>query len=592
MVNSALAVLRQQGAPMVDVLNALAQLDSNETEFRPLRLGITANITVDLLSTYLRRHAYLTGVRLEVFNGSYDNILDDVETFCAQSVDILIIIPFFDNLQASWEAQIDARDADARQAPMADYLDRLNLALAKTQSLGTVILAGAHLWNNAAVLDGSSLQAALLTDFNVALRTLTESRSNARFFDVAAIVTNIGARHAFDARFYYRGKAPYTPLFLNEFAAHVSLATRSFGSVFHKVLVLDCDNTLWGGIVGEDGMDGIQLDPYSFPGNVFWNIQQQLLALERQGVLLCLCSKNNDKDVDQVLTGHTHMVLKAAHLVARKVNWNDKPGNIKALAQELNLGLDSFVFIDDSAFEVEAVREQLPMVRVFHVPKRLTDYPAMMREVSALFLAGGINDESRNKTQQYRQLLNASATQSQFSSQKDYLKSLQLKVHLRCNATDQVGRIAELVNKSNQFNLTTYRRAPGDLIRLMEGAHTNVYSFSVSDRFAEHGVTGVLITEDKGDTLVVDSFLLSCRVIGRGVEFSVWKAILDEAHSRGMNVLRASYVPSGRNDQVADFFDRLGLNKTGEGDDGSRHYESPLDNIQLADNNWVELIND
>jgi FkbH-like protein len=246
--------------------------------------------------------------------------------------------------------------------------------------------------------------------------------------------------------------------------------------------------------------------------------------------------------------------------------------------------------VDDSSFEVDAVREQLPMVRVFQVPKRLTDYPAMMREISALFLAGGVGAEGRSKTRQYRQLAEASSMQAGFSSQEDYLRSLGLKVRLQRDASDQIGRISELMNKSNQFNVTTRRLMPGAVAQLMESDHATVYSFTVSDRLADHGITGVLITEDDGDAVVVHSFLMSCRVIGRGVEFSVWKAVIKDAHSRGKTLLRAAYLPSGKNAQVADFFDRLGLEKTDEGGDGSRHYQVEVAGIRLADNNWVELI--
>jgi FkbH-like protein len=591
-IEDALTVLRKQDAPMVDVMLALAQLDRCEASFRTLRLGIVSNVTVDLLANYLRRYAYLAGVRLIVLKGSYDNLLGDVETYSELGLDFLIVIPFFDNLQASWEAQLVGLDTEARQAPILDYIARLDLALARTAKVGNIILAGAHLWHPSAVLDGHSPQAELVADFNAAMSETAAKHANVRLLDTAAIVTTLGTGLAFDARFYYRGKAPYTPPFINELARRINMMTRSFGSAFHKVLVLDCDNTLWGGIVGEDGLAGIQLDPYSYPGNIFWNVQQQVLALERQGVLVCLCSKNNAADVADVFTCHEQMVLRHEHVIAQKVNWSDKTSNLRALAAELNLGLDSFVFIDDSSFEVEAVRDQLPMVRVFEVPQRLTDYPAMLRDISELFLAGGISTENRSKTRQYRQIAEAASLQASFSSQEDYLRSLRLKVRLQRDAADQVGRISELMNKSNQFNLTTRRLMPGEVASLMASAHATVYSFAVSDRLADHGVTGVIITEDEADAVVVHSFLLSCRVIGRGVEFAVWKAVFDDAQSRGKTVLRATYVPSAKNSQVADFFDRLGLNKADERGDGSRHYVAQVANVRLADSDWVELIND
>lgn len=588
---AALAVLKRADAPTIEVLDALKALDCSPESFRTLKLGIAANITMDLAVNALRRHAYLAGVRLEVIKGDYDNLLGDVQNFVAQGVDILLVVPFFDNLQPSFESQLDALDPAARQAAIDDYLARLDLALSQAQGIGSVVLAGAHLWHPVAAFDGSTVQAQALAAFNAALREAAARRPNVKLLDTAGIVSTLGTRQSFDARFYYSGKAPYTLAFHNELARQLSLLTRGFGSVYYKVLVLDCDNTLWGGIVGEDGLEGIKLDPYNHPGNIFWNVQQQILALERQGVLVCLCSKNNDADVLEVLNTHQKMVLRHEHVVARRVNWDDKPSNLRALAGELNLGLDSFVFVDDSPFEVEAVREQLPQVRVFQVPKRLTDYPAMFREISELFLAGGVSAESRSKTQQYKGLAEAAAQQAAFGSQEEYLRSLGLRVHLYRNARDQVARISELVNKSNQFNVTTRRLMPGDVAALMDRPDAAVYSFTVSDRLADHGITGVLITEDEGEDVRVHSFLMSCRVIGRGVEFSVWRAVFDDARSRGKTTLRAAYVPSAKNAQVADFFDRLGLPRVSEGPDGSRHYEARVSDVRLADSNWVELIN-
>ncbi|TDP64330.1 HAD-IIIC family phosphatase [Roseateles toxinivorans] len=586
----ALAVLARADAAMVEVLGALKTLDQSSAVFRTLKVGIAANVTVDLLANYLRRHAYLAGVRLEVAKGNYDDLVGDVQAHAQAGVDLLLILPFFDNLQPAWETQLETLDAATRQAAQADYLSRLRLALQSAQGVGQVLLLGAHLWNPQ-VADSSPQQQAL-DAFNAGLAEAAAAHANTRLLETAGLLARVGTRQAFDARFYLRAKAPYTAPFIDHLAREVALATRQFGSVFHKVLVLDGDNTLWGGIVGEDGVDGVKLDPYSFPGNVFWTVQQQLKALEAQGVLLCLNSKNNAADVEELMREHPAMVLKDGHIVARRVNWDDKPSNLRALAAELNLGLDSFVFIDDSAFEIEAVREQLPQVTVFQVPKVLHDYPALVREqVMPLFLAGGVSAESRSKTQQYKSLAEAAQLQASFGSQEEYLRSLALSISLQRDASSQVARITELIGKSNQFNLTTTRLQAGDVAALMERADATVYSFSVSDRLAEHGLTGVLITVDEGSDTVVHSFLMSCRVIGRGVEFAIWRAVVADALARGKQRLRASYRKTAKNALVADFYDRLGLTRTNEADDGSRSYEAPLANLQLAESAWVELRN-
>ncbi|KQY81204.1 HAD family hydrolase [Pelomonas sp. Root1444] len=589
----ALATLGRADAPMVEVLQALKVLDGSTAGFRTLRVGIAANVTVDLLGTYLRRHAYAAGVRLQVDKGNYDDLVGDAQTHAAAGVDLLVILPFFDNLQPGWETQLETLDADARAAAQADYLNRLELALQAAEAVPQVLLFTGHLMNPA--VGARSPQQAALDAFNDGLADAAARHPQVKRVETAGLLARFGARHAFDARFYFRGKAPYTAGFVDQLAQAAAAATRRFGTQFHKVLALDCDNSLWGGIVGEDGPDGIKLDRYSYPGNIFWTVQQQFKAMEAGGALLCLNSKNNPADVDEVLANHPHMVLRDAQLVAKKVNWTDKPSNLRALAAELNLGLDSFVFIDDSAFEVEAVREQLPQVRVFQVPKALQDYPALVRdEIAPLFTAGGVSAESKGKTQQYRALAQAAEARAGFANQEDYLRSLGLTVTLQRDAQAQLARITELMAKSNQFNLTTERLQAGDVAALMARPDATVYSFSVSDRLAEHGLTGVLITEDDTEDAAavrVHSFLMSCRVIGRGIEFAVWRAVVADALARGKQRLKAAYRPTAKNAQVADFYDRLGLSLSSEAGDGTRFYMAELATVQLAESAWVELRN-
>jgi len=580
-----LAVLRQADAPLA----AVSELDKSTEAWPVYKVGIAANVTVDLLSLYLRRYGYLAGVRLQVDKGHYDDVLGDLTAFRGQSLDLVLVLPFFDNLQPNWEVQLVTCDEGLRQGVLGDYLARLDLALQATAGIGQVVVLGSHLRDPQTLHPSQPAQT--LADFHAGLAACVARHANARMLPLEGLFQQIGSKQALDARFYYRAKSPYTPKFLDALAQRVVQDTRGFGTRFHKVLVLDCDNTLWGGVIGEDGMDGIQLDSHGFPGNVFHHVQHQFSALEQQGVLLCLCSKNNEADALEAFH-HKAMVLQRGQIVAYRINWEDKPSNLKALATQLNLGLDSFVFIDDSAFEVTAVREQLPQVAVFQVPKALHEYPALIRDqVMPLFLTSSNRASGQSKTQQYQALAQAQALQANFASQEDYLRNLQLAVDLRRNDKAQASRIAELMAKSNQFNLTTLRLPLGEVLARMEQGDGTVYSFSVSDRLTAHGLTGVLITRDDGDAVEVQAFLMSCRVIGRGVEFSVWAQVASDALARGKRQLKAAYLPSAKNAQVADFYDRLGMQRVREADDGSRHYEAVLDSSTWAPSDWVEVRN-
>jgi FkbH-like protein len=353
--------------------------------------------------------------------------------------------------------------------------------------------------------------------------------------------------------------------------------------------VLDCDNTLWGGIIGEDLLGGIHLDPHSYPGKVYWRAQQDFLSLERQGVLLCLNSKNNATDVDEVLEKHPFAVLRHEHLAARKVNWTDKVSNLRAIAEELNIGLDSLVFVDDSDFECEAVRTALPMVRVFQVPKALPEYASVVREIRELFLAGGVSAESRSKTAQYRQRQAALESSAQFASHEEYLTSLDLRVQVARDDRANVPRISELTLKSNQFNLTTLRQSPAEIQQRMDGDSGTVYSLTVSDRFGSAGLTGVALVSWDAEVARLDAFLMSCRVIGRGVEFCFWPLIVDDAKRRHCRYFEAEYRPTAKNAQVANFCERLGL-ESSIGADGVKRYRAALDDLKPPPNDWIKVI--
>ena len=308
---------------------------------------------------------------------------------------------------------------------------------------------------------------------------------------------------------------------------------------FYKALVLDADGTLWGGILGEGG---ITKEP------AYITVQKTYLALQQRGVLLCLASKNEKEELQEALS-LGGMPLRPEHFTIIRDGWGNKVASLKAIAKQLKISLDSIVFVDDSSFECEYVRAQLPMVKVVQVPAKLADYPRVSREVAALFPT--MVDTS--KTTQYRALAAAEATRPQFASEEDYLASLGIEVEIHCNRRDEIERIAELTQKSNQFNLTTIRYAPEVIESLMDLNH--VYTLTVRDKFGDQGLCGVLIT--KGST--VETFLLSCRVLGRGIEFSPWQTL------GFLGALTAAYIPTAKNGQVEDFWDRVGLFRANKG---------------------------
>ncbi|MBC7435414.1 MAG: HAD-IIIC family phosphatase [Bdellovibrionales bacterium] len=576
---------------MTQLLQALKALEAGGRLSRPLRLGISSSVTAELLGTYLRKQAALNGVKLELVQGNYDDLLGDMQRFSADGVPQAVVIPFLDTLLPALEASLGGLDPELVRDRQAQWRSQLQLALKAGAALQAIYISTFHRMTVSPDPSAPDAVDLLVDGLNAALREEAAMHPQVRLIDAQKLLASVGAQAAFVPRFYYRAKAPYSARYFDAFAAAVASASRGFGSYFYKVLALDCDNTLWGGIVGEDGVAGIKLGPHDYPGNIFWHAQQLIAQLERSGVLLCLCTKNNAADVEEVLAGHPCMVLKPAQIVARRVNWSDKAQNLRELAAELNLGLDSFVFLDDSDFECAAVRSQLPQVHTVQVPKNLPDYPRVLGEISQLFLGAGVSGESRSKTQQYQQREAGAAAQAEFASQEDYLHSLKLQALLSLNTHASAARISELSQKSNQFNLTTRRYSQAEIAGHMNGPASAVYSLVVRDRFGDAGLTGVVVMRYAGRSAHVEAFYMSCRVIGRGVEYSIWNRICEQAAARGCDELLAEYIPSAKNMLVARFFDDLGMQRL----DGGGHapvvkYRLALPATGLTNRNWIEFI--
>ncbi len=315
---------------------------------------------------------------------------------------------------------------------------------------------------------------------------------------------------------------------------------------FLKALVLDADGVLWAGVIGEGRI-------VPFP-----NAQETYLALKKRGVLLCLATRNNQADVDAAFA-FEGMVLRQEDFAVLECGWHNKTESLQRIAETLNIGLDSLVFVDDSQFECEAVRQQLPEVTVLHCPTKLA--LGVAREAAALFPT--MVDTS--KTEEYRARGAAEATRPAFATEAEFLASLDIKVGLRKNRRVDSARVAELCQKANQFNLTTKRHTLADIRAFMDDPQTDVYSVTYKDRFGDQGITGVVIIGDGN----VDTFLLSCRILGRGVEDEVWGQISDSSEG---GMFTASYVPTPKNMQVRNLWDRLGMNLLREEPNGTRLY--------------------
>ncbi len=577
-----LAALSRPGASLSEVTRLVSELEAALPTGTPTVFGLSANVTIDLLATYLRKHALRFGRRAEARVGNFGDHIGNVRRFVAEGVDAMILVDFFDAFLPAFEARVPEFDHDALRAQAGRYQSELALILGEAHGVNDVFLARLH--RSAASTAGPPDEIdAAIEIFDRITQEEAGRFGNVHLVSTGAICAGLGWDRAHDIRSYERFRAPFTPAFLDGFAAEVFDATRGFGAEFYKAIVLDCDGTLWGGVLGEDLDDGIKLDPFTYPGSMYWRIQHELLALKRRGALLCLCSKNNAADVDRVFSSHPQMVLRDQDIAARRVDWMDKVDNLERLAGDLSIGLDSMVFLDDSAFECDAVRARLPMVKVLQVPSDLSEYPRVIAELKRLFRADERASDGALKTEQYKIRAQAIEARAAFASQADYLASLGMTVTLHRNDRSVAPRVAELTQKSNQFNLTTRRYAVSAISSLMESGDADVYTIHVADKFGDSGLTGVVIVRrDDLQTIRVDSFLMSCRVLGRGIEMAFWDAIREDALATGRDQIVAEYLPTAKNAQVEDFWERLGLTLVSKDVDGRKEYRSALSSLTLA----------
>ena len=353
-----------------------------------------------------------------------------------------------------------------------------------------------------------------------------------------------------------------------------------------KVLVVDLDNTLWGGIIGEDGMSGIKLGA-EYPGAAYQALQRVMLDLTHRGILLAICSKNNSEDAMEVLEKHPGMLVRPRHFAATRINWNDKAQGLREIASELNIGIDSLAFLDDNPFEREQVRGALPEVMVVDLPGDPLEYAATLRDCP-FFERLTLSAEDQQRTAMYVQQRERARAEQSFQSKEDFYRFLEQEAEIAPVQPDTLARVAQLTQKTNQFNLTTRRYAEQHIAEMLSRPNYQVMSIRVRDRFGDHGLVGVAITRDENEQCEIDTFLLSCRVIGRTVETALLSYLVENAVERGRKRLAGWFLPTKKNAPAREFYRQHGFKLFRQNGDGAL-WVLDLDGAQIACPKWIKL---
>ena len=403
----------------------------------------------------------------------------------------------------------------------------------------------------------------MIMDFNKKVSDYFKNNSSVYVYDFNSFVTRIGENQIFDYRQYFLGDVQislrYIPHLANDLLGYI----KPILGINKKCIVLDLDNTLWGGIIGEDGISGIKLGSIEPIGKAFVEFQKYLLALHNRGIILAINSKNNLDDAMEVFQNHPDMILKEKHFASLKINWNDKVLNLKEISQEINIGLDSMVFFDDDPVNRDFVRTLLPEILTVELSDDPSLYISKLIELNE-FNVLKITNEDKQRGKMYQQQRKRIELKDDLNNFHDYLKKLNVKIHVKEANEFSIPRISQLTLKTNQFNLTTKRYQEKDIKTFSNDKNKLVISASVEDKFGDNGITGaVIIQKLSSQEWLIDTFLLSCRIMGREIENSILNFIVEEAKNGNVKKLIAEYIPTKKNKPAESFLSDYGFKEDG-----------------------------
>ena len=396
--------------------------------------------------------------------------------------------------------------------------------------------------------------------------------------DVEGVASWLGRRYWFEERFWDSAKY-FCALECLPYVANniVEIVIASLGRVT-KCVVVDLDNTLWGGVIGDDGLDGIQINAHG-DGEAFYRLQLYLRKLRDRGVLLAVCSKNQMETALLPFEKHSEMVLKRDDFALFVANWNDKADNIRHIRETLNIGFDSMVFLDDNPFERNLVRELIPGIVVPELPEDPADYVRAISELN-LFETTSFSSEDSKRTELYRAEAERRESQAGFASVEEFLQSLNMRMTVAKFDSFNLPRISQLMQRSNQFNLTTRRLSEIECKALMEDNRWLPLYAKLADRLSDHGLISVVTLEAREEELAIRDWLMSCRVLVRGVEGFMMNLVVEHAKKLGLSSITAEYIPTAKNGMVKDFFMQFGFAKVGEDDKGHGRWVLPTGDYQ------------
>ena len=543
-----------------------------------LRIAVLRSYTIEPVEPILRLRCLLDGLQPTCWFGGYNQhvqeILDTSGPLHRFRPSVVLVLVRLDEILPEFIEAFPSR-------PAAEWIDAVT---AQAQELATLAGRAAADLSASVLIQNASLarpyfgihdaqhrdgQLEAVRQFNRALAEAASRHRGVFVWDFDAFARTRGLDTLYDAKAWYVSRTPFKQAAFPSLVDDIYRYVRSIIAPTKKCVVVDLDNTLWGGIAGEDGLEGIQLSQ-TYPGNCYREFQRQLLKLYHRGILLAINSKNNEADALAIIDGHPDMLLRREHFAASRINWDDKASNLRALAQELNIGLDSMIFIDDNPAECDLVRREVPECDVVALPDKPYLIPAVLDALPGIDNIR-LTAEDRQKGTMYRARAAQRAEEAKASNVEEFLASLGLEVAIEPATSFSIPRIAQLTQKTNQMNMTTRRYSEAEIGAFAADPGADVFSVAAKDRFGDHGIVGVLIVRYEGTSCRIDTFLLSCRVIGRGIERAMLSVASTSGRGHGAKTLIGEFFTTAKNAPAAGFYETAGLRDMGDG-----RYHGPL----------------
>ena len=570
---------------------------------RQLKVYVVRSVTVEPILPFLTTEAVLSNYVLDVQVGGYGSYVDEMlnpqSALAKFKPDIVCVLLDLEDIAGRLPDLCADGIGQGVEAEIEESLSRMEQLLRSFRSSNSarILLQGCVVPDPTSLGDvGDANLPHSLTravhQLNQGLAALCGTISDCVFFDVDHLAARHGRANWRDARMFLASRLPISA---NSFGIYSRGLIRSLSALFRsprKVLCTDLDNTLWGGVLGEEGPEGIATGS-AFPGNCYLEYQRYLKQLSSRGILLAIVSKNNEADVQEAFQIRSaDLALSLDNFVATKISWSEKPDSIRELAKELSLGLDSFVFVDDNPVECEAIRQQLPEVAVIGAPVEEPWKLVELLSSQPFFDSAVVTDDDVNRLNEYKAQAQRTELASSAGNRDEFLASLGIVCTFLSALDAPLARSVQLLAKTNQFNLTTRRHSAAEVEEFASRAGGQAVAVRVRDRFGDAGVVGLALARNEGDSCLIDSLLLSCRVIGRGIETALLAHLADNAKRAGAKWLIGEFIATKKNAPCADFYLDHGFVKDASSRDAqpdSVFYQLDLTTSALTSPKWLTL---